>query len=92
MESIAKGKARAPYEFGVRASVTMTVREGVVGGMRPMPGATYSGHTLHSQLEPVEILTGAGPSLALPDRGYRGVEPTPRVKPCSATQGGCPAG
>lgn len=43
--------------------------------MRSMPGTPYDGHTLHSQLEQVEILTGAKPTMALADRGYRGVPP-----------------
>ena len=75
VECIAKGKARTPYEFGVKTSVAVTAKEGVVVGMRSMPGAPYDGHTLHSQLEQVEILTGVKPSMALADRGYRGVPP-----------------
>jgi IS5 family transposase len=75
VECIAKGKARTPYEFGVKVSLAVTAKEGVVVGMRSMPGAPYDGHTLHSQLEQVEILTGVQPQLALADRGYRGVQP-----------------
>ena len=75
VECIAKGKARTPYEFGVKTSVAVTAKEGVVVGMRSMPGAPYDGYTLHSQLEQVEILTGVKPSMALADRGYRGVPP-----------------
>jgi IS5 family transposase len=80
VECIAKGKARTPYEFGVKASVAVTAREGVVVGMRSMPGAPYDGHTLHSQLEQVEILSGVRPTMALADRGYRGVQPPEGVK------------
>jgi IS5 family transposase len=75
VECIAKGKARTPYEFGVKTSVAVTAKKGVVVGMRSMPGAPYDGHTLHSQLEQVEILTGVKPGLALGDRGYRGAPP-----------------
>jgi transposase, IS5 family len=75
VECIAKGQARTPYEFGVKTSVAVTAKKGVVVGMRSMPGAPYDGHTLHSQLEQVEILSGVKPSLALADRGYRGVKP-----------------
>lgn len=75
VECIAKGKARTPYEFGVKTSVAVTAKEGVVVGMRSMPGSPYDGHTLHSQLEQVEILTGVQPAMALADRGYRGVQP-----------------
>jgi len=75
VECIAKGKARTPYEFGVKTSVAVTAKEGVVVGMRSMPGAPYDGHTLHSQLQQLEILTGVKPTMALADRGYRGVPP-----------------
>lgn len=80
VECIAKGKARTPYEFGVKTSVAVTAKEGVVVGMRSMPGSPYDGHTLHSQLEQVEILAGAMPRIALADRGYRGVEPPAGVR------------
>lgn len=74
-ECIAKGKARTPYEFGVKVSIAVTAKEGLVVGMRSMPGNPYDGHTVDSQLELVEILTGHTPKIALADRGYRGVEP-----------------
>jgi len=74
-ECIAKGKARTPYEFGVKVSVAVTADEGLVVGMRSMPGNPYDGHTLGSALEQVEILTDTAPSIVLADRGYRGVTP-----------------
>lgn len=80
VECIAKGKARTPYEFGVKVSVAVTAKEGVVVGMRSMPGAPYDGHTLYSQLEQVEILTGVRPSLALTDRGYKAAETPPGTR------------
>lgn len=80
VECIAKGKLRTPYEFGVKVSVAVTAKEGVVVGMRSMPGAPYDGHTLHSQLEQVEILTGVRPSLALADRGYKAAETPPGTR------------
>jgi IS5 family transposase len=75
VECLAKGKARTPYEFGVKVSVAVTAGEGLVVGMRSMPGNPYDGHTVDSQLEQVQILTGHTPKIALADRGYRGVEP-----------------
>ncbi len=74
VECLAKGKARTPYEFGVKVSVAVTAREGRVVGMRSMPGNPYDGHTVDSQLEQVEILAGTMPQIALVDRGYRGVQ------------------
>jgi len=32
VECLAKGKARTPYEFGVKVSITTTHKEGLVGG------------------------------------------------------------
>lgn len=74
VECLAKGKVRTPYEFGVKVSVAVTAKEGLVVGMRSMPGNPYDGHTVDSQLEQVEILTGVCPKIALVDRGYRGVQ------------------
>lgn len=74
VECIAKGKARTPYEFGVKTSVAVTAREGLVVGMRSMPGNPYDGHTVDSQIEQIGILTGTTPKMALVDRGYRGVQ------------------
>ncbi|MBQ0960875.1 IS5 family transposase [Ideonella sp. 4Y11] len=75
VECIAKGKARTPYEFGVKVSVAVTAGEGLVVGMRSMPSNPYDGHTVDSQLEQVSILTGHMPKIVLADRGYRGAQP-----------------
>lgn len=76
VECIGKGKARTPYEFGVKVSVATTLKEGVVVGMRSMPGNPYDGHTLAQALEQVGILTGTDrpPAVAIVDKGYKGVE------------------
>ena len=47
----AKGKARQPYEFGVKVSIATTHKEGLVVGMRTMPGNPYDGHTLLETLQ-----------------------------------------
>lgn len=75
VECIAEGKARTPYEFGVKVSVVVTAKEGLVVGMCSMPGNPYDGCTLDSQIEQIGILTGTTPKMVLIDRGYRGVEP-----------------
>lgn len=74
VECISKGKARQPYEFGVKVSVTTTHKEGLVIGMRSMPGNPYDGHTLYEALEQAAILTGCQPTEAFVDLGYRGAE------------------
>lgn len=74
VECISKGKARTPYEFGVKVTVATTLKEGLVVGMRSMPGNPYDGHTLAETLEQVSIVADANPKIAIVDKGYRGVE------------------
>lgn len=74
VECIAKGKARTPYEFGVKVSIVTTLKEGLVVGARSMPGNPYDGHTLHEALEQAQTLSEIKPVMAFVDRGYRGVE------------------
>tara|TARA_B110001454_G_scaffold214618_2_gene234697 strand:- start:4142 stop:4429 length:288 start_codon:yes stop_codon:yes gene_type:complete len=61
VECISKGKARNPYEFGVKVTLATTLKEGLVVGMRSMPGNPYDGHTLEETIEQVsiEVTTGA---------------------------------
>jgi IS5 family transposase len=73
VECLAKGKARTPYEFGVKVSITTTHKEGLVVGMRSMPGSPYDGHTLAEALEQAAILSEVTPEVAVVDRGYKGV-------------------
>jgi len=73
-ECIAKGKTRQPYEFGVKVSIATTHKEGLVVGMRSMPGNPYDGHTLYETLEQVAILTEQQPKEVFVDLGYRGAE------------------
>lgn len=73
VECISKGKARTPYEFGVKVSIATTLKEGLVVGMRSMAGNPYDGHTLDETLEQVEILADKRPGIAVVDKGYRGV-------------------
>ncbi len=80
-ECISKGKARTPYEFGVKVSVATTLREGLVVGMRSMPGNPYDGHTLAETLEQVGILAERQPHTAIVDRGYKGVPRRWRANP-----------
>jgi IS5 family transposase len=72
VDCISKGKARVRYEFGCKVSITTTLDEGFVVGMRSFAGNPYDGHTLGQALEQVEILTDQRPDLAVVDCGYRG--------------------
>ena len=77
VECIGKGKARKPYEFGVKASIAVTHKSGLMVGARTFPGNPYDGHVLNEQLEQTTILledTGKAPKQVVVDLGYRGVD------------------
>ncbi len=74
VECIAKGKVRQPYEFGVKVSIATTHKEGLVVGIRSMPGNPYDGHTLPTAIAQIHALTNKTPKAVFVDRGYRGVE------------------
>ena len=74
VECISKGKARTPYEFGVKVTVATTLKEGLVVGMRSMPGNPWDGHTLDETVEQVSILTDKRPKMVVVDKGYAGVK------------------
>ena len=76
VECIRRGKASAPYEFGVKASI-VTTNARAPGGQfvlhaRAMPGNPYDGHTLRDILEDTQRLTGREIERAYVDKGYRG--------------------
>ncbi len=84
VECIGKGKARKPYEFGVKASIAVTHKQGLIVGARSFPGNPYDGHTLKEQLEQTSILledVGVVPRHVMVDLGFRGVDrDNPRVQ------------
>ena len=76
VECIGKGKAAAPYEFGVKVSV-VTTNARAPGGQfvlqaKALPGNPYDGHTLRFAIEDTERLTGRVIERAYVDKGYRG--------------------
>ena len=87
VECIGKGKARKPYEFGVKVSIAVTHKQGLMVGARSFTGNPYDGHTLSAQIEQSTNLMqdlgggvgkGAGrlirPKQAIVDLGFRGKE------------------
>jgi IS5 family transposase len=79
VECIGKGKARQPYEFGVKVSLATTEKQGLIVGARAFPGNPYDGRTLAEQLEQTAILLqdvpgGPHTKTALVDLGFRGVD------------------
>lgn len=77
VDCISKGKAKRPYEFGVKVGIASTFKHNLIVGARAFHGNPYDGHTLNAQLEQAGILMqdrAQQPSTAFVDLGYRGVE------------------
>jgi transposase, IS5 family len=76
VECIGKGKASAPYEFGVKASI-VTTNARAPGGQfvlhaKALPGNPYDGHTLGAVIDDTQKLTGCVIERVYVDKGYRG--------------------
>ena len=74
---ISKGKAKQPYEFGVKVGIASTLKGNLIVGARAFHGNPYDGHTLTEQLEQATILmqdSDAKPATAFVDLGYQGVD------------------
>ena len=69
---ISKGKAHKKYEFGAKASVTVTKTSGIIVGALSFQDNPFDGHTLPAVLSQVESIVGQRPTMAICDRGYRG--------------------
>src|SRR5690348_16820682 len=83
VECIGKGKARSPYEFGVKVSIVATNRCAPAGQFvlhtRALPGNPYDGHTLGDAIDGAQRLTGCQIERVYVDKGYRGHDaPHPR--------------
>jgi len=77
VECIGKGKARKPYEFGVKTAVTVSHKAGLVMGARTFPGNPYDGHILNAALEQATNLIQDHEvqiKEVLVDLGFRGVD------------------
>ena len=82
-ECLAKGKARTPYEFGVKVGIASTLHHNLILGARSFPTNPYDGHTLNEQLEQAQILSDSTIRNVYVDLGYRGVDaanPTVSIK------------
>lgn len=67
MECIGKGKAAAPYEFGVKP-LTVTNNRRAPGGLL-VPDNPYDGHTPREVVDRAETLTGCPIERAYVDKG-----------------------
>jgi transposase, IS5 family len=83
VECIGKGKASAPYEFGVKVSI-VTTNARAPGGQfvlhtKTLPSNPYDGHTLATVIDATERLTGCTIERGYVDKGFRGHDtPNPR--------------
>jgi len=77
VECIGKGKARKPYEFGVKSAVVVSHQHGLMLGARTFPGNPYDGHILSAVLEQATNLTqdlAVNLKHIVVDLGFRGVD------------------
>jgi transposase, IS5 family len=76
VECIGKGKAHAPYEFGVKVSLATTLHRSEGGQFAihaaALPGNPYDGHTLKDVIPGMQELIGNEVKKILADAGYRG--------------------
>jgi IS5 family transposase len=76
VECIGKGKAHAPYEFGVKVSLATTWKRSKGGQFalhaKALPGNPYDGHTLAEVIPDIERCIGNEIERLFADAGYRG--------------------
>lgn len=69
---ISKGKERNKYEYGTKASIAMTKKEGIIVAACSHRTNIFDGHTLPEVLDQVEAMRNQRPQLAIVDKGYKG--------------------
>ena len=77
VECIGKGKARKPYEFGVKNAVVVSHQHGLMLAARTFPGNPYDGHILSAVLEQAHNITqdvSVTIKEVIADLGFRGVD------------------
>ncbi|MBN9565273.1 MAG: hypothetical protein J0G29_04145 [Alphaproteobacteria bacterium] len=88
VECIGKGKARHPYEFGVKVSIATNLRASGHKGKHfvlhaaALHGRPYDGHTLEQAVAHIKQIIGKVPERFVADEGYKGHklnEPKTRV-------------
>jgi len=77
---IAKGKAHKKYEYGCKASITLTQNTGIIVGATTFENNIYDGKTLDKVLQQTKNLTGKQPKTATVDRGYQGMKSVNETK------------
>lgn len=69
---IAKGKDHKPYEYGAKASVVSTAKDGIILAAVHHDKPIHDGHTLPEVLERAMAVRDKPIKTAVCDRGYRG--------------------
>ena len=72
VQCLSKGKARIRYEFGCKASVVVTHKQGLALSCQALKGHPYDGHTLKEALADAEQRSGHKIERAVVDKGYKG--------------------
>lgn len=85
---MSKGKEHKKYEFGTKASVTVTRDSKIIVGALAFEENKYDGHTLPGVISQLARLLNFEPDVMLCDRGYRGVKKINKTKiMCPSTPG-----
>lgn len=77
VECISKGKVRSRYEFGVKLSLAITHKQGLIARGQALCAQSVDGHPLAAQITQCDALTrstGRTVKQAFVDLGYRGVD------------------
>jgi len=71
---MSKGKEHKPYEFGIKAAITKTKDSNIIVGALAFDKNEHDSKLLTRILEQVQRLSENTPTVALCDRGFRGVK------------------
>jgi IS5 family transposase len=77
VECIGKGKARKPYEFGVKSALVVSHKHGLMLGARTFTGNPYDGHIMSAVLEQATNLMqdlAVTIKVVVGDLGFRGAD------------------
>ncbi len=87
VECMSKGKVHTPCVFGVKVSLAVIHKQGLMVGARSFRGNPYDGHVLNAQLVQTANLLqdlGRSPKQVIVDLGYRGGW-TPTTRACRSS-------
>jgi len=71
---MSKGKEHKPYEFGIKVAITKTKDSNIIVGALAFDKNEHDSKLLVRVLEQVQRLSAHTPTVALCDRGFRGVK------------------